>query len=348
MSKSSMEPTTMAWPSGWFSLRLVGSALSAFVFFISCTVRTQDRPAPWATPQVAADPQLCPPITGVYENQGVDAKGSPVNLVDFLHCRIKNDTRPYAERFGYELNQILRLACRVDLDLSESGVLDVRAVTGAGIRSWRLEQAKDQFKCINGMVRIEWSGDASDQQAIVHKNFTLDLYRQGNDLIVHRQERSFGALFILPVGAVESTWARFHALEGASRTLGDPFAEIAIGSLLPAPDKSRQIAITATRTAPCTEIDLGCVGFLAAVDESGKVIYLSTSSPMFRTPEGIGTGASVRNVWGAGGSPLTTEVGWGRYSVLPSGWCARFPEHAQGTNSTGYPTGVVTEFFKRE
>jgi len=59
-------------------------------------------------------------------------------------------------------------------------------------------------------------------------------------------------------------------------------------------------------------------------------------------------GTSVRNVYGAGGSPLTTEEGWGRYSVLPSGWCARFPEHSEGTNRTGYPVGVVTEFFNRE
>jgi hypothetical protein len=349
MVRTSTELITMVWPSGTISRRLIFPALGALALLNACLVNTQPRPESWAMPPVV-DGSIFPPISGVYENQGVDAKGKPVSLAILLTHRIKNDQRPYIDRYetGYGHGEILQAACRVDLDLPENGDIDIRAVTGAGVRSWRLEQAKDQFKRINGMVRIDQGGNINDQQAVYHENLTLDLYRLGNDLIAHRYGKAIGVMFLIPAGTIEDTWARFHALETVSRTLVDPFTELGIGNLLPVPDKSRKIAISASRTMPFTEIELGCVRFLAAVDDSGKVLYLSTSSPLFRTPEGVRTGASVRNIYGAGGTPLTTEEGWGRYSVLPSGWCARFPEHALGTNSTGYPVGVVAEFFKRE
>ncbi len=62
--------------------------------------------------------------------------------------------------------------------------------------------------------------------------------------------------------------------------------------------------------------------FQLAVDETGKVVYLSTDAPSFATPENVRVGMSLKDALLLASHGLQKETGWGYYVTLPSGWCA--------------------------
>ena len=107
------------------------------------------------------------------------------------------------------------------------------------------------------------------------------------------------------------------------------------------------------RRPPCPYINKIYAGiqFKFAVDPDEILIYIITDDPHFRTPEGLGVKASLNDVLAAGGHSVINEEGFHRYSQLPSGWYAAFPNSPH--NSLGLPffetpTELkVTSFFRR-
>lgn len=107
------------------------------------------------------------------------------------------------------------------------------------------------------------------------------------------------------------------------------------------------------RRPPCPFIHKTYAGvqFKLAVDPDEMLVYIATEDPNFRTPEGLGINATLQEVLAAGGQAVTNEEGFHRFSKLPSGWYAAFPNSPP--NDFGLPTFdaptelKVTAFFRR-
>jgi hypothetical protein len=65
---------------------------------------------------------------------------------------------------------------------------------------------------------------------------------------------------------------------------------------------------------------VGEVLFDVAVDEEGRVLYLSTSHPSFESPEGLRVGSGLDEIRAAGAGDFAPDHGWACYADLPSGW----------------------------
>jgi len=87
--------------------------------------------------------------------------------------------------------------------------------------------------------------------------------------------------------------------------------------------------------------------FAVASSDRSHVSYVGTTSARFRTPEGIGIGATLKSVRAKRGAAVTAERGWAYFSRLPSGWCARFPGVPGQDPPPGEDAPVVEIFIRR-
>lgn len=105
---------------------------------------------------------------------------------------------------------------------------------------------------------------------------------------------------------------------------------------------------------PCISVNEGGIKYSLAFESSSmmdtininqtlKVVWKSTKSQDFKTPEGYTIENTYANVKEHG--KLQGYPGWAYYVELPSGWCAAFFDK----NSSAYPkeTDKITFFFKR-
>lgn len=87
------------------------------------------------------------------------------------------------------------------------------------------------------------------------------------------------------------------------------------------------------------------VEYVAGVDMARRIHYIETTDARFRTREGLRVGATLGDVLAAGGRAPVYEAGWGRWSLLQSGWCAFF-----AAPSAGDPAGPprVLSYFRKD
>lgn len=87
------------------------------------------------------------------------------------------------------------------------------------------------------------------------------------------------------------------------------------------------------------------VEYVAGADPARRIRYIETNDDNFRTREGLRVGATLGDVLAAGGREPVYEAGWGRWSLLQSGWCAFF-----AAPSAADPAGAprVLSYFRRE
>jgi len=126
-----------------------------------------------------------------------------------------------------------------------------------------------------------------------------------------------------------------------------------IGQELLPKHRMTYLMIASGQMAPQDRVVGKNVDFDVALDDSNRIIFISTKAASFRTPEGLGPQATLRDVLAHGGSPVIYETGWAHYSVLPSGWCAAFLGAAFDGNSfrpfqPPGPESKVDFFFKRK
>ena len=132
-------------------------------------------------------------------------------------------------------------------------------------------------------------------------------------------------------------------------------AELApqMGDKIAVPKRTPYLMIASAQISPSIKTVRGGVEFEVAVNESKQIIYISSSSPAFRTPEGLSLDSTLEQVLASGGDKVVYEPGWAHYSVLPSGWCAAFYGFAsRGNGKVNYDppdaTTKVTYYFKRK
>jgi hypothetical protein len=87
------------------------------------------------------------------------------------------------------------------------------------------------------------------------------------------------------------------------------------------------------------------VEYVAGVDMARRIRYIETTDPRFRTREGLRVGATLGDVLAAGGREPVYEAGWGRWSLLESGWCAFFAAPS-AVDPAGPPR--VLSYFRRD
>jgi len=126
-----------------------------------------------------------------------------------------------------------------------------------------------------------------------------------------------------------------------------------IGQELLPRQRMTYLLIAPGQMAPQDRITGKNIDFDVALDDSNRIIFISTRAPSFRTPEGLSPRATLKEVLAHGGSSVVYETGWAHYSVLPSGWCAAFlgADFDGNTFRPFQPPGPdskVAFFFKRK
>src|SRR3954452_24514637 len=112
------------------------------------------------------------------------------------------------------------------------------------------------------------------------------------------------------------------------------------------------------QTWPSYQVIDGGISYTIGVDGEERVRFLSTSDAAFASPEGlhIGDAAAVAEKV-APGQSIRSELGWGHFIRLPSGWCAFIDSSWIDTNGYKQPNlnigklgadAHVAMFFKRD
>jgi hypothetical protein len=125
-----------------------------------------------------------------------------------------------------------------------------------------------------------------------------------------------------------------------------------LGDRIDMPKNANTLLIASAQMSPSTKLLRGAISYDVAVNDSNKIIYISTDSPTFRTPEGLGPGATLEQVLAGGGKPVVYETGWAQFSILPSGWCAAFygsssDDSLKGIFNPPSLSSKVSYYFKR-
>jgi hypothetical protein len=77
----------------------------------------------------------------------------------------------------------------------------------------------------------------------------------------------------------------------------------------------------ASQTWPSYKFVSDGIEFTAGVDDESRVRFVATTDSSFAPPEGVRVGdVAAAAVAAAPGEQIITEVGWGHYLTLPSGW----------------------------
>jgi len=125
-----------------------------------------------------------------------------------------------------------------------------------------------------------------------------------------------------------------------------------LGDQLAAHESTQMLMISSGQMSPSAEVRCDHITYAIAVDPSDSVIFVSTSSSAFVTPEGLSTASTLEDVLAASAAQVVEERGWGHYVRLPSGWCAGFFIWKEdGPRGAGFvaPHGSsrVDSFFQR-
>ncbi len=97
-----------------------------------------------------------------------------------------------------------------------------------------------------------------------------------------------------------------------------------IGQKIQLPTNAEMLVTSSAQLWPSTTRLINGIEYTLAADSDSRVVFISTSSSHFRTPEGLSINSTLEQVKAAGGQGVIYEGGWHYYACLPSGWCAGF------------------------
>jgi len=124
-------------------------------------------------------------------------------------------------------------------------------------------------------------------------------------------------------------------------------AEPQLGAAFNVADSTRHEMISAGQISPASQVRYAGVVFTVAVNRAGRIIYVGTSDPAFKTPEGFTIATPLSQMLAHGIPQPVRESGWAYHTLLPSGWRAAFTRGAGTTESPLRPDSQARWFFKR-
>ena len=129
--------------------------------------------------------------------------------------------------------------------------------------------------------------------------------------------------------------------------------DLALGHKFQLPKNSELTLISSAQVWPSGIRSIGGIEYTIATDSNERVVFISTNSARFQTPEGLSTNSTLEQAQRMGGQNLVYEGGWQYYTCLPSGWCAAFYgiDQKGGSIQVRNPPTNSTKiqfFFKRE
>lgn len=139
-------------------------------------------------------------------------------------------------------------------------------------------------------------------------------------------------------------------LAGCAATTGGGVqlaAEPTLGAALPMQEASSAVVVGgAQQSWSAYRVVFRDVEYVAGVDAARRIRFIETTDANFRTREGLRVGATLQDVLAAGGRMPVYEAGWGRWSLLQSGWCAFFAAPSATDHLGGPP--LVLSYFRRD
>jgi len=121
-----------------------------------------------------------------------------------------------------------------------------------------------------------------------------------------------------------------------------------LGAAFAMPHPSHLEMIASAQMSPATQIRYAGVIYTVAVSRAGRIVYVATSDPAFKTPEGFTITSQLSQLLSTGISQPLREPGWAYHTSLPSGWHAAFTSGQSYTGSPLRPDSRVQWFFKRQ
>lgn len=89
------------------------------------------------------------------------------------------------------------------------------------------------------------------------------------------------------------------------------------------PDSRISTLVNSGTMAPTYDTKIKGIDYIVAVSrEKHEVLFVSTESQKFRTPDGFSMASSFREILARFPQGKRHEEGWGTYVLLPSGWGA--------------------------
>ena len=102
---------------------------------------------------------------------------------------------------------------------------------------------------------------------------------------------------------------------------------------------TEHLMVASAQTWPYEKATFDGVMFQVATNNQGKVAYLATDDPAFKTQDGISISSTLEDVLKAGATPTWYEPGWAHHTKLPSGWSVAF-------NAFEFQDGRIVEVKK--
>lgn len=110
------------------------------------------------------------------------------------------------------------------------------------------------------------------------------------------------------------------------------------------PDLMSWQLVNRTRVLPCFDITVGDTDYVVAIEgKKHRVVWVSTQSPMFVTPEKVSVRTKVGDLLAQYPDKLVNEEGFGSFVPLPSGWSALVLREGKLD-----PNAHVQLFFRRD
>ncbi|CAG4884131.1 conserved protein of unknown function [Georgfuchsia toluolica] len=186
----------------------------AFIWFFAiamCGCISVDKyPDKWGAAVAGTRSDICPKLSGVYENIGETADGQRAWLASRL-SGITGRDKELQLQMRYQFWKDLSAAKVVQIHVADNQTLAIK-VTGEGIEhEWTVP--KTRVECKTNAITIHGDAVISGDNAVAVGTDSMDLYRSGNQLILNQSGGGVGVLLLVPVVGYSNHWSRFSLIE---------------------------------------------------------------------------------------------------------------------------------------
>jgi len=169
-------------------------------------VSVDKYPDQWDALDGGVRSEICPKLSGIYDNTGVTAGGKHVLLALWL-SEITDHDAEFPLEMRDQLFKDLYAATTVQIGVTDNQTLAIK-VTGEGVdREWTVP--KERIECKTNSISVHGNGLAGGAGGFYAGTRFLDLYRSSNRLVLNQMDRGVVVLVFVPIVGYENHWASF-------------------------------------------------------------------------------------------------------------------------------------------